>query len=110
MAGRRDALGAGVRGDVSSAIDQRDLAYVRLRVTGQKGSQRLLGAVARAHVIESERPEADVHPRLRGHRANPGESPWHDWPDLEVVRLHRNTELAGRFVARDYRIRHASVW
>ena len=108
MAGGRDAFGAGVRGDVPRRVDQRHLPHLRLRVGRQEGFQRLRGGGAGAHVAESERPKADVHPRLRGDRADARNGPRHDRADLEVMRLHRDAELACLLVAGDDRVGHQS--
>src|SRR4029077_2567682 len=102
--GRGNALRAGVRRDVARGVDDRELAHVRFVVAGEQSVQRLLRRVAVLQELEAKGPEAYVHVRLRGHRANSGERPRHHRADVEVVRLHRDAKLACVFVTRDYRI------
>ena len=83
-----DASRASVRRNIAGGVDERDLAHLGLGVARKQRLERLLGAVTRPHEIESERPEADIHHRLRGHGADARQRPRHHRADLEIVRLH----------------------
>ena len=71
------------------------------RVAGGQGRERLLGGVAGLQELETQRAVAEVDVRLRRHRADSGLGPRHGRADLEVVRLHGDSELAGLLVTRD---------
>ncbi len=101
VAGGRDAPGAGVRGHVAGSIDDGALANLGFRVAGGQGRERLLGGVTGLQELEPQRAVTEVDVRLRRHRTDSGLGPRHGRADLEVVRLHGDSELAGLLVTRD---------
>src|SRR5450759_2605328 len=74
--------------------------------TSARGSPAVSAAsaccgVARLQQLQPKRAVAEVDVRLRRHRTHARQRPRHGRAHLEVVRLHRNTELTGFLIARN---------
>ncbi len=82
-------------------VDHRHLAHVGQRVGGEQLAERLLGVDALGEAVERVRAVGRLDHRLRRHRADPGARPGAQRADGEPVRLHGDTELAGRRIERN---------
>ena len=110
VAGGWNAFRAGVRGHVAGRVDDGALAEIGVRIPCRQRFQRLFRGVAGLQQLEPQRAVADVDVGLSCHGTNAGKRPGHDRPDLEVVGLHRHTELAGSLVAGHYRVGHSAPY
>jgi len=99
-----DALAAGMRCHIARSVDDGALPDLSSRIAGGQRFQRLLGCVTGLQQLQAERAVAEIDVRLRRHRSDAGERPRHGRTDLEVVRLHGDTELTGLAVTRDDRV------
>ena len=90
-------------------IDDGALPHVGLWIAGGERLQGLLRGVACLQQLEAKGSVADVDLRLRRHRTNAGQCPWHCGADLEIVRLHGDAELTGLLVARDDGVSHCAL-
>ena len=106
MPGGGDASRARERRGPAERIDHPDLADLPVGIVRQQCLKGVGCRGAIPHPGEAQRAVALLRERLRGDRADPGLGPRDGLAHVEPARLHRDTQLAGRRVARDDGVRH----
>ena len=101
----RDALRARVRRGVTLRVDEAELAHIARLVRGDELRHRIGRGHSVPHQREALRSIGRLDIGLRRDRTDAGLGPRHRAADRELVRLHRDADVAGHRIARDDRER-----